>query len=127
MISSRVTRESKFLPTLPARGATASKSGMPPVEGAFLSTLPARGATTAGLAARDSNHDFYPRSPRGERQKTTMTREDAIKFLPTLPARGATDDLFKRNPGVKSATHARRAGSDGKQIRGDTAEGGVNI
>ena len=34
--------------------------------------------------------DFYPRSPRGERQICAGTVYNYIKFLPSLPARGAT-------------------------------------
>ena len=79
----------------------------------FLSTLPARGATVVvvdevGLfgisihAPREGSDiqtfagdapalkDFYPRSPRGERQNQTAYRNQEIEFLSTLPARGAT-------------------------------------
>ena len=36
---------------------------------------------------------FYPRSPRGERLIGPVHRGDCIKFLSTLPARGATHPL----------------------------------
>ena len=82
---------SQFLSTLPARGATALGLNFGPCFRQFLSTLPARGATgrRAGLlpappisihAPREGSDgcsrlllprptDFYPRSPRGERQQ----------------------------------------------------------
>ena len=79
----------------------------------FLSTLPARGATGRLRRKISPVHDFYPRSPRGERQRRTdgqlprcrisihapregsdlgqlsMSSPKSV-FLSTLPARGAT-------------------------------------
>ena len=63
---SRVKKQTKFLSTLPARGATEGKP--PPIQTErFLSTLPARGAT--------------------ESEQHAASYE---RFLSTLPARGAT-------------------------------------
>ena len=78
----------------------------------FLSTLPARGATkmhdyfTSCLpisihAPREGSDrpcstythletNFYPRSPRGERQSYPYFPASGSRFLSTLPARGAT-------------------------------------
>ena len=85
------TQKQEFLSTLPARGATCNlRLAQLPLH-TFLSTLPARGATqkhpsglpAAGIsihapregsdlrvcrAFRRRTGDFYPRSPRGERQ-----------------------------------------------------------
>ena len=58
--------------------------------GLFLSTLPARGATGQQLAYPQAGPDFYPRSPRGERQDEASFTATALVFLSTLPARGAT-------------------------------------
>ena len=88
--SPRICRASTFLSTLPARGATWMAASASPASSPFLSTLPARGATGVRdmvrppgiisihapregsdqfLAAADADTDnFYPRSPRGERQ-----------------------------------------------------------
>ena len=103
----------EFLSTLPARGATA-RSGRrrpprpisihAPREGSdpthipviggdhqlFLSTLPARGATVERAAGIYREHNFYPRSPRGERPASASWTSTAPQFLSTLPARGAT-------------------------------------
>ena len=56
----------------------------------FLSTLPARGATHRFLALNGHSSNFYPRSPRGERQILPLLRGQDGGFLSTLPARGAT-------------------------------------
>ena len=127
----------KFLSTLPARGATSSSSQIS-APSKFLSTLPARGATRPSPrrwsgpnisihAPREGSdhfvghgilcaHDFYPRSPRGERRelqicspfrnnhfyprsprgerRTRRCRPGwTTEFLSTLPARGATRPL----------------------------------
>ena len=88
-----------FLSTLPARGATRS-----PIAGfrlmlIFLSTLPARGATTVCLSGHTPESDFYPRSPRGERQF----------------------DLSDEEMGIYISIHAPREGSDWRQISGPTS------
>ena len=59
----------QFLSTLPARGATEVDVGGVQNLHVFLSTLPARGATTPTGRAAGSSRNFYPRSPRGERQQ----------------------------------------------------------
>ena len=125
-----------FLSTLPARGATMSRPHSFAVLRIFLSTLPARGATRRWPTLPPTSSNFYPRSPRGERQYPTpdltdetfisihapregsdhgvrqsgprqiryfyprsprgerligpVHRGDCMKFLSTLPARGAT-------------------------------------
>ena len=122
-----------FLPSLPARGATTLK-GLSHAETTFLPSLPARGATRptaflhrptaistlapregsdgciqlspdtpiiSTLAPREGSDTtrsttfcgmqyFYPRSPRGERQKRVNSALLISGFLPSLPARGAT-------------------------------------
>ena len=57
----------------------------------FLSTLPAKGATCPGPAPIHWRSNFYPRSPRGERQLVSRLRSTSSSFLSTLPARGATE------------------------------------
>ena len=58
----------KFLSTLPARGATRTSIGPHWQTWVFLSTLPARGATVCRIRLHGRICNFYPRSPRGERQ-----------------------------------------------------------
>ena len=79
-----------FLSTLPARGATVQLADEIAAWEQFLSTLPARGATDLLLQVGHIGEDFYPRSPRGERQTVTAFVMKPQKFLSTLPARGAT-------------------------------------
>ena len=100
-----------FLSTLPARGATVFTTSFAAPD-RFLSTLPARGATVfnetfsfrflisihapregsdrSRRSGRRMYRDFYPRSPRGERLALGFTSRQALLFLSTLPARGAT-------------------------------------
>ena len=66
---------------------------------------------SAPTAPRKPSH-FNPRSPHGERQSQHHRKEDAVRFQPTLPARGATNldtDGFQRE---MISTHAPRTGSD---------------
>ena len=123
----------EFLSTLPSRGATpflTKKEGCK----IFLSTLPSRGATKgfqlgvrlmmisihAPLAGSDrarsrsatDSQNFYPRSPRGERQVHHRERRRREEFLSTLPSRGATQFLFAVSRQKAISIHAPLAGSD---------------
>ena len=80
---------SKFLSTLPARGATCRSS--------FLTCnfnisihAPREGSDAKPPTAVTASRNFYPRSPRGERQQFCKSWKAATQFLSTLPARGAT-------------------------------------
>ena len=79
----------KFQPTLPARGATRGRRGIPP-----------------------RPRHFNPRSPHGERRRADSYIICTIKFQPTLPARGATVRVALFAPLVRISTHAPRTGSD---------------
>ena len=65
--------------------ATAMPCGM-----RFLSTLSLRRATRLGGKKLQRNHDFYPRSPCGERLTVSTLKILAILFLSTLSLRRAT-------------------------------------
>ena len=100
----------RFQSTLPARGATPCTQISPLLDG-FQSTLPARGAT----AVRGDNRrlwDFNPRSPHGERHPDVMLNQKFPIFQSTLPARGATDVLATYWETLKISIHAPRTGSD---------------
>ena len=123
-----------FLSTLPARGATIKLMVSPlvqrisihaPREGSDLKTIqslsaqefisihaPREGSDLIGGRHRHDHRNFYPRSPRGERQSPMTTFCSLVRFLSTLPARGATrggDVCFRC--GIISI-HAPREGSD---------------
>ena len=106
----------------------------------FLSTLPARGATDQEQGNVLNENDFYPRSPRGERQAPaeTTTHDGRIsihapregsdlnggiscptikKFLSTLPARGATRCGDPAQAAQEISIHAPREGSDERSQR----------
>ena len=57
----------KFLSTLSLRRATVRPAGRPAYHTGFLSTLSLRRATHTRTPAITHHHDFYPRSPCGER------------------------------------------------------------
>ena len=55
---------------------------------------------------------FNPRSPCGERQKTSMVTSRAIKFQSTLPVWGATTQPSLSDSWIHISIHAPRVGSD---------------
>ena len=54
---------------------------------------PREGSDRAGLTSTIPCSHFYPRSPRGERQRYDETGHPYLVFLSTLPARGATRQI----------------------------------
>ena len=104
--------EQAFLSTLPARGATAG-CAHPPRYRAISIHAPREGSDTsiAGLSGWSSTN-FYPRSPRGERQSARRARISRYLFLSTLPARGATSTDEDGGTQLIISIHAPREGSD---------------
>ena len=104
-------RTSRFQPTLPARGATRQRTRRS--TGGEISThAPRTGSDPTDMGVRRLTRYFNPRSPHGERRRSTLTSSRWKRFQPTLPARGATR---KTLPNVKKkgiSTHAPRTGSD---------------
>ena len=74
----------------PREGCDIAPAIVPPANGKFQSTHPARGATSVSLAGTGCTSYFNPRTPRGVRLASAVTRLDAIEFQSTHPARGAT-------------------------------------
>ena len=60
----------------------------------FLSTLSLRRATFLLVKILIKSHNFYPRSPCGERPPPAPQNESSIKFLSTLSLRRATANWF---------------------------------
>ena len=56
--------------------------------------------------------NFNPRSPHGERHGDSHVRGDIVEFQSTLPAWGATIQLYRYQPGLYISIHAPRMGSD---------------
>ena len=104
-----------FLSTLPARGATEFAVFLH-IAGRISIHAPREGSDLARSGRRRPLHPisihapregsdrfrwirgsrlchFYPRSPRGERPEPASEPEQPAKFLSTLPARGATEQL----------------------------------
>ena len=59
--------------------------------------------------------DFYPRSPRGERLRDGLPILNALVFLSTLPAWGATAGRTADFERTGISIHAPRVGSDQMQ------------
>ena len=100
-----------FLSTLPARGATptlARTSTTAPIS----IHAPREGSDSPREPSSPPPRNFYPRSPRGERQIKDSDEYKALKFLSTLPARGATYDLNEDDKRLEISIHAPREGSD---------------
>ena len=102
-----------FLSTLPARGATAPGNAWHPGQPDFYPRSP-RGERRRAVPALGQKHDFYPRSPRGERLDTNPYHKGSVKFLSTLPARGATCLILIIPQKRIISIHAPREGSDGR-------------
>ena len=62
------------------------------MQGAFNDFYPRspRGERRHNGSGSSYHHHFYPRSPRGERPSSSISFFNALEFLSTLPARGAT-------------------------------------
>ena len=83
-----------FLSTPPSRVAHYA-AAEPPKERAFLSTPPSRVATSGRAAYRRPEHCFYPRHPRGWRQRPVRHLGGNKMFLSTPPSRVATAKVYK--------------------------------
>ena len=59
-----------------------------------------------------SRSHFYPRSPRGERPCRCACCRSLLRFLSTLPARGATPRIVRAGARAVISIHAPREGSD---------------
>ena len=78
----------------------------------FQSTLPARGATRGRRGIPPRPHHFNPRSPHGERRGGGDGKNFGRRFQSTLPARGATTFGDTIPPQSEISIHAPRTGSD---------------
>ena len=122
-----------FLSTLPARGATVTGTNSGDYV-QFLSTLPARGATQTRAHTRQSSkisihapregsdpgavsscgvvRHFYPRSPRGERQRFPPQVRPYWDFYPRSPRGERHAVTQESHDGCCISIHAPREGSD---------------
>ena len=101
-----------FLSTPSARRATVSVT---PYNGSmftFLSTPSARRATAANQSIRNDMADFYPRPPRGGRQKFFVTNLAEEEFLSTPSARRATKICSLARGRQSISIHALREEGD---------------
>ena len=142
----------------PRTGSDSAAAGSPNRQTRFQPTLPARGATSAESVTRRRSRNFNPRSPHGERHfrssssfsgaiistHAPRTGSDSVEFSrlyenlsfqptlpargatwgqtpeetvntafqPTLPARGATKAYNDATAAQNISTHAPRTGSD---------------
>ena len=78
----------------------------------FLSTLSLRRATLFALLCNLLHHNFYPRSPCGERLSFSAGRESDRAFLSTLSLRRATSNAVTKNTSFHISIHALLAESD---------------
>ena len=80
----------QFLSTLSLRRATLIQPTRKPESALFLSTLSLRRATPSKFKPPVKTHNFYPRSPCGERQFQKLHQARHMQFLSTLSLRRAT-------------------------------------
>ena len=103
----------KFLSTLPARGATSNPPQMPNSQPNFYPRSP-RGERRADHPQRGVHaHHFYPRSPRGERLSTTTGILTPQNFYPRSPRgerHGRTDRSTRRRDFYPRSPRGERLG-----------------
>ena len=78
----------------------------------FLSTLSLRRATILFVKILVKSHDFYPRSPCGERLSRASRLRRLSEFLSTLSLRRATAGKRTQQPNNQISIHALLAESD---------------
>ena len=116
-------RPQRFQPTLPARGATATRDGRARKKIKFQPTLPARGATSAdGHGSRKAIISTHAPRTGSDALMALVERLKIRLFQPTLPARGATVRRQPLRRVLRISTHAPRTGSDttshdGKRVK----------
>ena len=114
----------KFLSTLPARGATASRCNL---RGRITISIhtPREGSDLVLPLEQLPDANFYPHSPRGERPINKQVYSILYSFLSTLPARGATGVTvvdyrgavkFLSTLPARGATGERRSGLQRRQF-----------
>ena len=83
------------------------------LDGEFLSTLPAWGATATRSTGHHARANFYPRSPRGERPDVCNHMGDKIQISIHAPRVGSDNFLEQIGYYVPYISiHAPRVGSD---------------
>ena len=94
------------------RRATPNFGGYIRSHKSFLSTLSLRRATCNFTQKRHPPHNFYPRSPCGERLVHALKFSNLMLFLSTLSLRRATNTIRKRQIIPIISIHALLAESD---------------
>ena len=103
--------EFRFLSTLSLRRATPPYNLMIQ-QPEFLSTLSLRRATREPTAFRTPHHNFYPRSPCGERHCTSIGRPKRLYFYPRSPCGERRQVKQTYRTEISISIHALLAESD---------------
>ena len=106
-----VDSASKFLSTLPARGATRPQPARERHQTHFYPRSPRGERLNPSQYPSGFTSYFYPRSPRGERRPPLRTRSAAAYFYPRSP-RGERLALVFHPLDSSISIHAPREGSD---------------
>ena len=88
---------------------------------------PRTGSDEANIVRNIPTKDFNPRSPHGERLRSTRGRVQHKRFQSTLPARGATRFGSKIRQESSISIHAPRTGSDDFACAGFLRRLGISI
>ena len=101
-----------FLSTLPARGATQQVRDAPGGGGISIHA-PREGSDPSAPRGADTVQNFYPRSPRGERQQHCVRFCGADAISIHAPREGSDRDCGLQRPAfIEISIHAPREGSD---------------
>ena len=111
----------RFLSTLPARGAT--RSWHRPNNSSGISIHAPREGSDVADNATWTGEKISIHAPReGSDRSNGSASVRPLKFLSTLPARGATGRGPERGPGRAISIHAPREGSDRAQLKKELAQ-----
>ncbi len=91
-----------FQSTLPVRGATDALEYFSDRENDFNPRSPCGERPKSSYQMHITIQDFYPRSPCGERQLLSRSSLVSYIFLSTLPVRGATQSNISRAPSYRA-------------------------
>ena len=111
MIDSRPAAERNFNPRSP-HGERPERLDAGLMEQLFQSTLPARGATESRTPYASGAQDFNPRSPHGERRHRHPCCGGAVPISIHAPRTGSDKNERENTPWEDISIHAPRTGSD---------------
>ena len=102
LYNGHIPRRCKFQSTLPVRGATYTPPPHEPQHNISIHAPRAGSDSFIGSKSPDTDDNFNPRSPCGERQDIWFVGDYSDKFQSTLPVRGATRTIRTKTMPIRN-------------------------